>query len=57
LLLRTWRYAVVLIVFVAAVLTPPDVISQLMMAGPILVLYMGSVLVSLLVARRRRKQD
>ena len=40
-----------------AVLTPPDVISQVMMAGPIIVLYMGSVLVSLLVARRRRKQD
>lgn len=56
-LLRTWRYAVVLIVFAAAVLTPPDVISQIMMAAPILVLYMGSVLLSLLVSRRRRKQD
>ena len=34
-----FRYAVVLIFIVAAVLTPPDVISQVLMAAPLLILY------------------
>ncbi len=56
-LLRTWRYAVVGIFTVSAILTPPDVVSQIMMAIPVLILYFGSALVSLLVVRRRRKED
>jgi len=56
-LLRTWRFAVVGIFILSAVLTPPDVYSQVVMAVPVLILYFGSVLVSLLVTRRRRKQD
>ncbi len=56
-LLKTWRFAVVGIFALSAILTPPDVASQVMMALPVLVLYFGSVLVSLLVVRRRRKQD
>jgi sec-independent protein translocase protein TatC len=56
-LLRTWRFAVVIIFVLAAALTPPDVISQVMMAGPVLVLYFGSVLVSLLVVRRKGRQE
>ncbi len=54
-LLRTWRYAVVGIAALSAVLTPPDVISQVMMAGPVLLLYMGSVLVSIVVTRKKRQ--
>lgn len=56
-LLRTWRYAVVAIFALSAILTPPDVISQVMMAGPVLVLYISSVLVAMIVTRRKRKQD
>lgn len=56
-LLRTWRFAVIIIVSLSAILTPPDVISQVMMAGPVMVLYLGSVLVSILVTSRRRKKD
>lgn len=56
-LLRTWRFAVVGIFTVSAILTPPDVASQIMMAIPVLILYFGSALVSLLVVRRRRKED
>ena len=41
----------------AAVLTPPDVVSQVMMAGPVVVLYFGSVAVSLVVTRKRGNQD
>jgi sec-independent protein translocase protein TatC len=40
---RQRRYAIVLIFIVAAVLTPPDIFSQLLMAGPLLVLYEISV--------------
>lgn len=36
---RTWRYALVVILIIAAVLTPPDVVSQTLMAVPMLVLY------------------
>jgi sec-independent protein translocase protein TatC len=37
------RYAIVGIFVVAAVMTPPDVASQLLMAGPMLVLYGASI--------------
>ena len=38
------RYAVLLVFIVAAILTPPDVVSQLLMAGPMLLLYEVSIL-------------
>ncbi len=34
-----WRYAIVVILIIAAILTPPDVVSQTMMAVPMLLLY------------------
>jgi sec-independent protein translocase protein TatC len=42
-LIASWRYAIVAIFVVAAILTPPDVASQLLMAGPLLVLYVVSI--------------
>ncbi len=42
-LLRFGRYAVVVIFILAAVLTPPDVVSQLLLAGPLLLLYGVSI--------------
>jgi sec-independent protein translocase protein TatC len=51
-LIGTARYAIVAIFAVAAVLTPgPDVASQLLMAGPLLVLYVLSIGVAWVVAR------
>lgn len=52
-LLRGWRYALVAIATISAVLTPPDPLSQVMLAGPVMVLYIASVLVAMLVRRRR----
>lgn len=47
-----WRYAVVGVFVVAAVLTPgPDVASQLLMAAPLLVLYVASIGVAALFGR------
>ena len=48
-LLRFWRYAVVGIAILAAFLTPPEPMSQLMMGGPMVVLYFLSVGVARLI--------
>ena len=45
-LLKHWRVAVVIIFVVAAVLTPPDVITQISLALPMCVLYGVSVVVA-----------
>ena len=50
------RYAVIGIFVVAAIFTPPDPISQLLMALPIMALYEISIGVSAL-AQRRRSSD
>ena len=46
------RYAVLIIFVVAAILTPPDVVSQLLMAGPMLILYELSILIAALFGRK-----
>ncbi len=55
-LLRGWRYALVVIFTFSAVLTPPDPISQVLMATPVSLLYILSVLVALAVTRSRRRR-
>ncbi|HEY9203781.1 MAG TPA: twin-arginine translocase subunit TatC [Sulfurimonas sp.] len=40
-----FKYAVVIIFIVAALLTPPDVLTQLLMAGPLVLLYGISILI------------
>jgi len=52
-LLRYGRYAVLVVFVVAAILTPPDVASQVLMAIPLLLLYAISVGVAYVVARPR----
>ncbi|MBE1236162.1 twin-arginine translocase subunit TatC [Phaeovibrio sulfidiphilus] len=54
-LARGRKYAIVFIFIVAAVLTPPDVISQLLLALPMIVLYEASVWAAKLAERARRK--
>lgn len=50
---RNRRFAIVIIFIVAAALTPgPDVFSQLMMAGPLLVLYETGVIIACIIERR-----
>lgn len=56
---RLWRfnrYFIILSFIVGAVLTPPDVITQIFMAAPLLVLYNLSILFSWLFARRKARQ-
>ena len=40
-----FKYAIIIIFIVAALLTPPDVLTQLLMAGPLIVLYGFSILI------------
>jgi len=40
-----FKYAVVIIFVVAALLTPPDILTQLLMAGPLIILYGFSILI------------
>ena len=48
------RYAIVLVFVAAAILTPPDVISQLSLALPMLLLYEASIFSVARVERRRK---
>ncbi len=50
---RHWRIGVVVVFVVSAILTPPDVVSQLLMAGPLLVLYLVSIPLAKMAARGR----
>jgi sec-independent protein translocase protein TatC len=52
-LVRMRRYAIVTVVGIAAILTPPDLISMTSLALPMLALYEGSVLAVRWVERRR----
>ncbi len=40
-----FKYAIVIIFIIAALLTPPDVLTQLLMAGPLIILYGFSILI------------
>ncbi len=56
-LARKRRYAIVGVFVVAAVLTPPDVISQIGLALPIILLYEASILGARLMERKRAQRD
>ena len=52
-----FKYAIVLIFIVAALLTPPDVLTQLLMAGPLIVLYGLSILIVRLVNPAPKEEE
>jgi len=57
-LLRKVRsYAIPLIFLLAAIITPPDIVSQFMVAVPMIVLYEFSILISAAVYRRRQRKE
>ena len=53
------RYAIVLMFVVSAIFTPPDVITQLMMAGPLIILYEVSIFVAKIFGKKKilKKED
>jgi sec-independent protein translocase protein TatC len=53
LLRRKRKYAILLTFVLASILTPPDVVTQLMMAGPLIILYEISIFIAQLAGKRR----
>ncbi len=51
------KYVLLITVIAGAFLTPPDVITQLMMAGPIFVLFEISLIVSRFLAKKKKEKD
>jgi sec-independent protein translocase protein TatC len=54
-MLRVWRYATVAAFVIGAVLTPPDVMSQIMMSVPLLGLYWLSIGVAWYITKRKER--
>lgn len=50
------RHSIVVILIISAVITPPDVISQLLIAVPLLFLYEVSIVISRRIEKRAEKQ-
>jgi len=55
--LRKYRkYALVIVLILAAVITPPDISTQVIVAVPILILYEVSIVISRIVIKREEKR-
>jgi sec-independent protein translocase protein TatC len=55
---RTRAFAVLIILFLAAVITPTtDILTMLLMSGPMYLLYEGCILIAWLMERRVRRQS
>jgi sec-independent protein translocase protein TatC len=55
--LKNGRYAVLAIITIAAFITPPDVISQLLLSLPLLALYYGGALMVKLIEKKRKEEQ
>lgn len=51
------RYAYVLILIVAAVVTPPDIISQLIVSFPLVILYEFSIFIAKILTKRNQQKE
>jgi sec-independent protein translocase protein TatC len=51
------KYAILMTFTLAAVLTPPDVVTQCMMAGPLIILYEIGIVVSKLARKKKAESD
>ncbi|MDN6291886.1 MAG: twin-arginine translocase subunit TatC [Tetragenococcus halophilus] len=51
------KYALVFILIISAVITPPDIASQVIVAIPVLVLYEISIFISRIVVRRQKRRE
>ena len=55
---KQYRKIFILVIFVvAAVLTPPDVVSQMLMALPMIVLYEFSISLSTIIEKRKKRKS
>lgn len=54
---KYYRHAIVLILIVSAILTPPDVMSQIILAIPVLLLYQAGILICRRIEKQRAAQQ
>jgi sec-independent protein translocase protein TatC len=54
-LMKNFKYAVLIIFIIAATITPPDVVTQAVLAVPMMVLYLLGVLISWMFGSARKK--
>ena len=50
------KYALVLVLILAAVITPPDIISQVIVAIPMVILYEVSIKISKFIIRKQEME-
>jgi len=50
------KYALVIVLVISAIITPPDIASQIIVAIPILILYQVSIYISKVVVKNQNKQ-
>jgi len=56
--LRKYRkYALVIVLVLSAIITPPDIASQIIVAIPILILYQVSIYISKVVVRNQKRKE
>jgi sec-independent protein translocase protein TatC len=56
--LRTYRrHAIIVILIVAAIITPPDIFSQILVTIPLIILYEVSILISAAIYRQKEKES
>lgn len=51
------KFALVIVLILAAVITPPDIASQVIVAIPILILYQASIYISKIVVRNQKRKE
>ncbi|WP_396601564.1 twin-arginine translocase subunit TatC [Algibacter sp. R77976] len=51
------KYALVIVLILSAIITPPDIASQVIVAIPILILYQVSIYISKVVIRNQKKKE
>jgi sec-independent protein translocase protein TatC len=56
-LIGGFRYAVVGMFIVSAIITPPDVLSQMLMAGPLILLYGVGIIVAYFFSTKEREEE
>lgn len=54
---KYWKWAVVIILIVAAIVTPPDVVSQIIVTIPMLAVYELSIALSKMVYNKRLREE
>ena len=51
------KFALVIVLILSAIITPPDIASQIIVAIPILILYQASIFISRMVVKKQKKKQ